>query len=35
VEITYSGLKYAEGKKIDWKDGISALICIFKYSLFR
>ena len=35
VGISYSGRTYAEGKKINWKDGISALICIFKYNFFR
>jgi len=35
VGISYSGRTYAEGKKINWKDGVSALICIFKYNLFR
>ncbi|QXE90563.1 glycosyltransferase family 2 protein [Geomonas subterranea] len=34
VGISYSGRKYAEGKKINWKDGISALRCIIKYNLF-
>ena len=33
VGISYSGRKYAEGKKIGWKDGISALRCILKYNL--
>lgn len=35
VGISYSGRSYKEGKKIDWKDGFSALRCIFKYNLFR
>jgi len=35
VGISYSGRTYEEGKKINWKDGISALRCIFKYNLFR
>jgi len=35
VGISYSGRTYEEGKKINWKDGLSALICIFKYNLFR
>ena len=35
VGISYSGRTYAEGKKINWKDGISALFCIFKYGVFR
>ena len=35
VGISYSGRTYAEGKKINWKDGLSALRCILKYNLFR
>jgi glycosyltransferase involved in cell wall biosynthesis len=35
VGISYYGRTYAEGKKINWKDGIWALICIFRYNLFR
>ncbi len=35
VGISYAGRTYREGKKIGWKDGISALRCIFKYSLLR
>jgi len=35
VGISYSGRTYEEGKKINWKDGISALRCILKYNLFR
>jgi glycosyltransferase involved in cell wall biosynthesis len=35
VGISYSGRTYVEGKKISWKDGISALRCILKYNLFR
>lgn len=33
--ISYSGRTYAEGKKIGWKDGISAVRCILKYNLLR
>ena len=33
VSVSYNGRTYAEGKKINWKDGVSALRCIFKYSL--
>lgn len=29
--INYSGRTYAQGKKIGWKDGLSALRCIVKY----
>jgi glycosyltransferase involved in cell wall biosynthesis len=35
VGISYYGRTYAEGKKINWKDGISALWCIIRYNLFR
>jgi glycosyltransferase involved in cell wall biosynthesis len=31
VGISYSGRTYAEGKKINWKDGVRAVWCIFKY----
>lgn len=34
VGISYNGRTYAEGKKITWKDGFSALKCIIKYNLF-
>lgn len=33
VPISYDGRTYAEGKKIGWKDGFSAIRCIIKYSL--
>lgn len=33
--ISYSGRTYSEGKKIGWKDGISAVRCIIKYNLLR
>jgi glycosyltransferase involved in cell wall biosynthesis len=32
VGISYSGRTYAEGKKIGWKDGVRAFVCIVKYS---
>lgn len=35
VGISYYGRTYDEGKKIGWKDGLKALWCIFKYSLFK
>jgi glycosyltransferase involved in cell wall biosynthesis len=35
VGISYTGRTYAEGKKINWKDGVRALWCIIKYSLWR
>ena len=34
VPISYSGRTYAEGKKIHWKDGVSALGAILRYNLF-
>lgn len=33
--IRYQHRWYDEGKKIGWKDGVSALWCIFKYGLLR
>lgn len=35
VGISYYGRTYAEGKKINWKDGVHAFVCIVKYNLFR
>jgi glycosyltransferase involved in cell wall biosynthesis len=35
VPISYYGRTYAEGKKIGWRDGFSALRCIAKYNLLR
>jgi glycosyltransferase involved in cell wall biosynthesis len=32
VPISYSGRTYAEGKKINWKDGVRALWAIFRYA---
>ena len=34
VGISYFGRTYAEGKKINWKDGVSAIRCILKYNLW-
>ena len=34
VGISYSGRTYNEGKKIGWRDGVRAIICIIKYNLF-
>jgi len=34
VPISYRGRTYAEGKKIGWKDGFSAIWAICKYNLF-
>lgn len=33
VGISYTGRTYAEGKKINWKDGVRALWCIIKYGV--
>ena len=35
VGISYYGRTYKEGKKINWKDGFSAIWCIIKYNLFN
>ncbi len=35
VGISYHGRTYAEGKKINWKDGVRAIYCILKYNLLR
>jgi glycosyltransferase involved in cell wall biosynthesis len=32
VGISYSGRTYDDGKKIGWRDGVRALVCIVKYS---
>lgn len=34
VPVSYAGRTYKEGKKINWKDGFSALRCILQYNLF-
>ena len=34
VPISYHGRTYAEGKKIGWKDGVSAIWAIVRYNLF-
>ncbi len=34
VPVSYSGRTYAEGKKIQWTDGLEALVCIVKYGVF-
>ena len=33
VAISYHGRTYAEGKKINWKDGVRAIWCILRYSV--
>jgi glycosyltransferase involved in cell wall biosynthesis len=35
VGISYSGRNYKEGKKINWKDGVRAAYCLFKYSILK
>jgi len=34
VGISYSGRTYAEGKKINWKDGVAAFFHILRFNLF-
>jgi glycosyltransferase involved in cell wall biosynthesis len=34
VPISYSGRTYEEGKKIGWRDAVSALYCIFRFGWF-
>ncbi len=34
VPISYRGRTYAEGKKIGWKDGVSAIWAILRFNLF-
>jgi hypothetical protein len=34
VGISYYGRTFAEGKKINWKDGFRAIYCIIKYNIF-
>ena len=35
VPISYYGRTYDEGKKIGWRDGVRAIVCILKYNLLR
>ncbi len=35
VGISYAGRSYEEGKKINWRDGVEAIVCILKYGLQR
>jgi hypothetical protein len=35
IPIQYRARSYDQGKKIGWKDGVSAVRVIFKYSLMR
>ena len=34
VGISYRGRTYSDGKKVGWRDGVHALICIIRYNLF-
>ncbi|MFO0838280.1 MAG: glycosyltransferase family 2 protein [Phycisphaerae bacterium] len=33
VPIRYAGRSYAEGKKITWRDGVRAVVCIVRFAL--
>lgn len=35
VGVSYYGRTYAEGKKINWKDGVRAIYCILKYGFLK
>jgi glycosyltransferase involved in cell wall biosynthesis len=35
VPVSYYGRTYGEGKKPNWRDGVSALRCILKYNFLR
>ncbi|MEM9406496.1 MAG: glycosyltransferase family 2 protein [Acidobacteriota bacterium] len=35
MPISYNGRTYREGKKIGWRDGVSAIRCILRYAYFR
>ena len=35
VGISYSGRTYEEGKKVNWKDGVSAIWCIIKFNFCK
>ncbi len=35
VGISYYGRTYEEGKKIGWRDGVRAIVCILKYNVIR
>jgi len=35
VAISYANRSYEEGKKIGWKDGVSAIRCILKFNVLR
>lgn len=35
IAVAYNNRSYEEGKKIGWKDGVSAIRCILKFNLLR
>ena len=35
IGISYNGRTYAEGKKINWKDGLQAIFTIIRFRLFK
>ena len=35
IGISYYGRTYAEGKKINWQDGVRTIYCILKYNVWR
>lgn len=35
VGISYYGRTFDQGKKINWKDGVKTLYCIFKYNIWN
>jgi glycosyltransferase involved in cell wall biosynthesis len=35
VGVSYYGRTYAQGKKVNWKDGVRAVYAILKYNLWR
>lgn len=35
VGISYTGRSYAQGKKINWRDGIWAIWCVVRYGLLK
>ncbi len=35
VGISYDGRTYEEGKKIGWRDGVWAFVCIFRYGVLE
>ena len=35
VGVKYYGRTYSEGKKITWRDGLSAIRCIIYYNFFK